>query len=64
MDPTTYTGFWWAKVRERRTRCRWEDIIKMGLQEIGFWVVDWTNVAPDKDTYRTVVKAVMNNQIS
>jgi len=22
-----YTGFWWGKVRERRTKCRWEDII-------------------------------------
>jgi hypothetical protein len=37
-------------VRERITMYRWEDIIKMSVQEIGLWDVDWTNVAPHKDT--------------
>jgi len=31
-----YTGFWWGNLRERdRCRHRWEDNIKMDLQEVG-----------------------------
>jgi hypothetical protein len=30
-------------------RCRWEDNIKMDLGEIGFWDVDWINLAQDRD---------------
>ena len=32
------TGFWWGNLRERplgRPRHRWEDNIKMDLQEVG-----------------------------
>lgn len=36
----------------------------MGLQEIGLWNVDWTYVAPDRDTWGTVVKAEMKAQFS
>jgi hypothetical protein len=33
------------------TRCRWEDIIKMGLKEIGWKGVDWIDLAQDRDKY-------------
>jgi len=36
-----YTGFWWGNLREKRQlarpRRRWEDNIKMDLQEVEMW---------------------------
>jgi hypothetical protein len=59
-----YTGFWSGNVRERRTRCRWEDIIKNG--SAGNWFVErgLDLVAPDRDTWRTFVNATMKPQVS
>jgi hypothetical protein len=42
-----------------RHRCRWEDNIKMYLQEVG-WGMDWLDLAQDKDRRRDLVKAAMN----
>ena len=39
-------------------------LLKLGLQEIGLWNVDWTYVAPYRDTWRNVVSAAMNAQVS
>jgi hypothetical protein len=35
-----------------RPRRRWEDNIKMGLQEVGCGVMDWTELAQDRDGWR------------
>jgi len=35
-----------------RTRRRWEDNIKMDLQEVGCGGVDWIEVAQDTDRWR------------
>ena len=43
-----------------RPRHRWEDNIKMDLQEVGCRGVDWIEVAPDRDRWRALVNAVMN----
>jgi hypothetical protein len=43
-----------------RPRRRWEDNIKMDLQEVGWEVVDWIDMAQDRDRWRAVVNAVMN----
>jgi hypothetical protein len=43
-----------------RTRHRWEDNIKMDLQEVGCWVVDWIGLAQDRDMWRAIVNALMN----
>jgi hypothetical protein len=43
-----------------RPRHRWEDNIKMHLQEVGCGGVDWIEVAQDRDRWRAVVNAVMN----
>jgi hypothetical protein len=47
----------------RRPRLRWEDNIKMGLQEVG-WDMDWIELAQDRDRWRALVNAVMNLGVS
>jgi hypothetical protein len=44
---------------------RWEDNIKIGLQEIAWWGkgVGWIDLAQARDAWRTVVKAEMNLRI-
>jgi len=43
-----------------RSRRRWEDNIKMDLQEVGCRVMGWIELAQDKDSWRALVNAVMN----
>ena len=43
-----------------RPRCRWEDNIKIDLQEVGCGVMDWIELAQERDKWRAVVNAVMN----
>jgi hypothetical protein len=43
-----------------RPRSRWEDNIKMDLQEVGWEGMDWIELAQDRDRWRTLVNAVMN----
>jgi len=42
-----------------RPRRRWEDNVKMDLQEVGFWGMDCTELAQDRNRRRALVKAVM-----
>jgi hypothetical protein len=44
-------------------RRRWEDNIKMNLQELGCGGMDWIELAQDRDNWRTVVNAVMNLRV-
>jgi hypothetical protein len=46
-----------------RTRRRWEDGIRMDLQEIGLGGVDWIRLALDRDRWQAVVSAVMNLRV-
>ena len=43
-----------------RPRRRWEDNIKMDLQEVGCRSMDWSELAQDRDRWRALVNAVMN----
>jgi hypothetical protein len=43
-----------------RPRQRWEDNIKMDLQEVGCGAMDWIEPAQDRDRWRALVNAVMN----
>jgi hypothetical protein len=43
-----------------RPRYRWEDNIKMDLQEVGCGGMDWTGLAQDRDRWLEIVNAVMN----
>jgi hypothetical protein len=43
-----------------RLRRRWEDNIKMDLQEVGYGDTDWIELAQDRDRWRALVNEVMN----
>jgi len=43
-----------------RARRRWEDNIKMDLQEVGCGSMDWIELAKDRDRWWAVANAVMN----
>jgi len=47
----------------RSPRRRWEDNIKMGLQEVGCGGKNWIDLAQDKDKWRALVNAVMNLRV-
>jgi hypothetical protein len=46
-----------------RPRRRWEDNIKMDLQEVGVGVMDWIELAQVRDRWRILVTAVMNYRV-
>ena len=46
-----------------RPRRRWEDDIKMDLQEVKCGVVDWIELAQGRDRWRALVNAVMNLRV-
>jgi len=46
-----------------RPRHRWEDNIKMDLQEVGCGGMDWIELAQDRDMWRAIVNAVMNLRV-
>ena len=46
-----------------RPRRRWEDNIKMDLQEVGGGGGDWMELAQDRDRWRALVSAVMNFRV-
>jgi len=46
-----------------RPRCRWVDNIRMDLQEVGCGYMDWIGLVQDKNSWRTLVSAVMNLRV-
>jgi len=61
-----YKVFVWKPEEKRplgRRRRRWEDNIKMDLQEMGFWCMDWIELTQDRDRWRALVNAVMNLRV-
>jgi len=46
-----------------RPRRKWEDNIKMDLQEIGWGGMDWIELAQNKGRWRDLVNAVMNLRV-
>ena len=46
-----------------RPRRRWVDNIRMDLQEVGCGYVDWIGLVQDRDSWRTLVSAVMNLRV-
>jgi hypothetical protein len=46
-----------------RPRRRWEDGIRMDLEEIGWGGVEWIHLAQDRDRWRALVNAVMNLRV-
>ena len=56
------TGCWWRKPEGKRPlgrpRRRWEDNIKMDLQEVGGGRGDWMELAQDRDRWRALAGTV------
>ena len=46
-----------------RPRRRWVDNVRMDLQEVGGGYVDWIGLSQDRDSWRTLVSAVMNLRV-
>ena len=46
-----------------RPRPRWEDNIKIDLQEVGGGCGDWMELAQDRDRWRAFLNTVMNLQV-
>ena len=46
-----------------RPRRRWEDNIKMDLQEVGRGCGDWMWLAQDRDRWRSLVSTEMNFRV-
>jgi hypothetical protein len=46
-----------------RTRFRWEDNIKMNLQEVGCVGMDWIELAQDRDKWWACVNVVLNSRV-
>ena len=46
-----------------RSRRRWEDNIKMDLQEVGGVCGDWMELAQYRDRWRALVSTVMNLRV-
>ena len=47
-----------------RLRRRWENNIKMDLEEAGCGDMDWIELAQDSDRWREFVNAVMNHRVA
>jgi hypothetical protein len=47
----------------RRPRRRWEDNIRMDLQEVGYGGMDLIGLAQDRDRWLAIVNAVMNLRV-
>jgi hypothetical protein len=43
-----------------RPRHRWENNIKLDFRQVGWYGMDWINLAEDRDQWRAVANTVMN----
>ena len=46
-----------------RPRLRWEDNIRIDLEEIGIYVGNWVGSAQDRDYWRALVNAALNLRV-
>ena len=46
-----------------RPRCRWEDNIRMDLEEIGINAGNWVDAAQDRNYWRALVNAALNLRV-
>ena len=58
-----YRALVW-KPEGKRPRRRWEDNIKMDLQELGCGGMHWIDLAEDRDRWRALVNSVMKLRVT
>jgi hypothetical protein len=58
-----YSGLILLNILYFLPRRRWEDGIRMVLREIGWWVLEWIDLARDRDRWRAVVNVMMNLRV-
>jgi hypothetical protein len=46
-----------------RTKRTWENNIKMNLQEVKCWGMDWIDLTQDRDSWRPIVNTLMNLRV-
>ena len=46
-----------------RPKHRWEDNIKIDLQEVEWGFIDWFDLLQERDSWRALVNAVMNLRV-
>ena len=54
------------KLREKslvRPRRRWDNNIKMDFHEVKWGVINWTDLAKDRNRWRMLLNAVMNLRV-
>lgn len=59
----THSEFWWRSLTEKHPWKKWVhlgDNIEIGLKETRLEVVDWINIAQDRDDLRALVNTVLN----
>ena len=52
------------KILTGRSRHRWEDNIRMDLEEIGINAGNWVDAAQDRDYWRALVNAALNLRVT
>jgi hypothetical protein len=55
-----HIGYWWKSRPLGRPRRRWVGNIKTDLREIGWYGMDWMDLAQNRDQWRALVNMVMN----
>jgi hypothetical protein len=45
-------------------RRRWEDNIKIDIQEVGYGSMDWIDLSQERDRWRAVVNEVMKLRVA
>jgi hypothetical protein len=52
-----------GKIPLGRQKLRWVDNIKIGLRDIGWYGMDWIDLAQDRDQWRALVNTAMNLRV-
>jgi len=62
-----HTEFWWENLREpdhlKDRGFRWEDNIKMDLQDVGWLDIEGIDLAQNRDRWQALVIAVTNLRV-
>jgi hypothetical protein len=60
-----HIGYWWETQKRPlgSPRCRWVDNIKIDFGEISWDVMNWIDLAQNRDQWRALVNMVINLRV-